>query len=119
MIVMTVDVNLSHRYRKINGGDLIWNASIAWLAGFFLAGSVAIAVAGCTGDVTRLPYPDAGSPSPIQLGSGPIEESNPEPPRCFRHETLKFDGGSLTVPLPCNPRYDARHDWGDPIPNER
>lgn len=105
--------------QRIQYSEMIWSAAIAWLAGFFLAGSVAIAVAGCTGNVTHLPYPDeAGTPpSPIQLGSAPIEESDPEPPKCFKRDRLVLDGGVIfDVPLPCDPTYDARHDWGDPQP---
>ncbi len=51
--------------------EMIWSAAIALLAGFFLLGSVAIAVAGCTGDVVRLPYPDeAGATQDLNNETG-------------------------------------------------
>jgi len=110
----------SRQKSRIQYSEMIWNASIAWLAGFFLMANVAIAGVGCTGNVTRLPYPDeAGPPSPIQLGSAPTE-SREEPPLCSKTEKViwKYDGGSVEfeTPLPCDPRYDSSRDWGDPQP---
>ncbi len=97
--------------------EMIWSVAIVWLVGFFLTASVVIAGAGCTGNVTRMPYPPDGGTTdvPIQLGSDPIE-NDPEPPKCSKREKLFFDGGVLEAPLPCDPNYDELRHRGDPQP---
>ncbi len=107
----------SRTYQRIPYGEMIWSAAIAWLVGFFLMANVAIAGVGCTGDVTRMPYPDAGGTTdvPIQLGSDPTENDS-DPPLCSKREKLFFDGGVLSAPLPCDPFYDEKRLRGDPQP---
>ncbi len=92
----TVDVPIawespSRTYQKISGGDLIWSAAIAWLAGFFLMANVAIAGVGCTGSVVRLPYPPDGGTTNIPIQLGAVE--------------TETDAG-----------YNDSHDSGDPQP---
>ncbi len=102
----------SRQCQPISGGDLIWSVAIVWLAGFFWMANVVTAGVGCTGSVERLPSPEAGSPTTTQPVIPEIE-TDPELPLCSKREKSFFDGGFVSVPLPCNPYYEYR---GDPQP---